>query len=276
MAIRVNRPKRPAGNYQSALVTGATGGIGGAFARALPATTRLLLTGRSPEALAALEQALAGDGRDVEALVADLSVAEDRRRLAERADARGIDLFVNNAGTGRLGAVLDQPPEVEAETVTVNVVAVAELTRALLPGMLARAKHDGRRCGLIIVSSGTAFSPLPYLTTYAASKAFGLFYAEGLAEELAAEPADVLALCPGPTQTRFGSEAGPVSADRIPGASKPAEVARAALDALGRRRTLATGLVGRLAVEPFLPPRRMVTGGLGRAMRTIDWWSRRR
>lgn len=275
MISRRGKHARPPVTYRSALVTGATGGIGGAFARALPPSTALLLTGRNEERLARLADGLAGEDRDVEILVADLASADDRRRLADRAEARGIDLFVNNAGTGRLGAVLDQPPEAEAETVAVNVVAVAELTRALLPGMLARARHEGRRCGLIVVSSGTAFAPLAYLTTYCASKAFGLFYAEGLATELRGKPVDVLALCPGPTRTRFGSETGMLSAEHIPGASSAASVAEAALQALGRRRVLATGVVGRLAVDPFLPPRRVVTAGLGRAMGMIDRWSRR-
>ncbi len=90
----------------------------------------------------------------------------------------------------------------------VNVVAVVTITRALLPGRLARAAADGRRAGLIIVASTAAFQPLPYLATYGATKTFDLVYAEALAREFSRAPIDVLALCSGGTETVFMERAG--------------------------------------------------------------------
>ncbi len=263
-----------------ALVTGATGGLGRAFAAALDGGTDLLLTARDAAALDRLAEGLARDGRRVETVAADLATPDGLGAVAEAAEARGVGLLINNAGLGRLGAVVEQPAEMEAMTVAVNVTAMHALTRALLPGMLARARHAraraGPRAGLIIVSSGFAFTAVPYLATYAASKAFALSFAEALGEELAGEPIDVLALCPGPTRTNFGAEAGPLTPSRIPGAARPDAVAKQALAALGHRRVLATGLVGRLAVDPLLVPRRLATRTVGRTMRLADRVSRRR
>src|SRR3546814_16879091 len=95
-----------------------------------------------------------------------------------------IDLLVNNAGLGRFGAFVENPPEAEREMLAVTVVAVAEITRALLPGMLDRARASGRRAGLIGVSSTAAFTPFPFLATYPASTAFELKFIEAIAEEL--------------------------------------------------------------------------------------------
>ena len=259
----------------TALITGATGGLGRAFAEALPGDTDLVLTGRNAAALDNLASRLAQEGRRVEAVVADLATADGRAAVAAAAETRQVSLLINNAGTGRLGAVVEQPAAAEAMTVAVNVTAMHALTRALLPGMLARARHRGPRGGLIIVSSGFAVTPVPYLATYAASKAFALSFAEALGEELAGEPIDVLALCPGPTRTDFGAEAGSLTPARIPGAARPKTVAKRALAALGHRRVLATGLVGRLAVGPLLMPRRLATRTVGQTMRVADRLSRR-
>lgn len=264
----------PPRSYRCALVTGATSGIGAAFAHALPPATGLVLTGRNEEALAAAARDLGREDRRVETVAADLTVPADRATLIARAREAEIDLLVNNAGAGNFGAVLDQTVEAERQVVELNVVAVAELTRALLPGMILRAKRDGTRAGLIIVSSSTAFTPVPYLTTYSASKAFDLFYAEGLAEELRGEPVDVLAVCPGPVRTKFGERAG-FSPGSLPGAIDPDTVAREALDALGRRTVLVTGRANRLAFDPLLVPHRVATGGIGRVMRFADRWFRR-
>ncbi len=252
-----------------ALVTGASSGIGAAFARELPATTGLLLTARDSERLGGVATGLAHGERPVEPLVADLTVAEQRDHVIARAEALEIDLLINNAGLGHLGPALDLPAAAEATTIGVNVVAMAALTRALLPGMIARARQGGHRAGLIIVSSTTAFGPVPYLAAYSASKAFSLYYGEALAEELRAEPVDVLVLCPGPTRTDGVSSSG-IPVGRMPGAPRPEQVARRALKALGRRTVLATGWTGRLVLEPLLPPHRAVTAGLGQVMRLVN------
>lgn len=254
-------------DVQSALVTGASSGIGAAFARALPAGTDLLLTGRDAERLSALEAELraAGDaGRRVETLSADLRRDDGREAVIRHAEAMGVDLLVNNAGTGRFAAVLENDLDDERATVEVNVLAPVLLTRALLPGMLNRARREHRRAGLINVASGLAFQPWPYLATYAASKSFVLAYTEALAAELRCEPIAVLALCPGPTRTPFSRRAG--YSGSVPGVAEPADVAREGLQALGRRTVHVCGGAARTALTPFLLPRRLVTDGLGLAM----------
>jgi short-subunit dehydrogenase len=229
--------------HSFALVTGASSGIGEAFARLLPRETDLLLTGRDGARLAALRDELGAPAvkhRRVEILTADLASEAGRAALIERAAALPIDLLINNAGLGRFGALADNPAEAERAMVEVNVLAPVLLTRALLPGMLQRARAGGRRAGVIVLASTAGFAPLPYLTTYAATKAFDLFFAEGLAGELKREPIDVLALCPGATRTNFQERAGGLrlSRDRMASAE---QVAREGLAMLGRKSVHVVG-----------------------------------
>src|SRR6185369_1754325 len=179
--------------FQTALITGASSGIGSAFARALPRATNLLLTGRQHEKLVSLASELALNGREVRTVTADLATPEGRQAVIGAARDARIDLLINNAGLGRIGRVIENTPERESEMTQVNIVAPAELSRALLPDMLKRAHESNKRCGVIFVASTAAFMPIPYFATYSASKAFLLHYAEALAEELAREPADILA-----------------------------------------------------------------------------------
>ncbi|MBI3516705.1 MAG: SDR family NAD(P)-dependent oxidoreductase [Proteobacteria bacterium] len=243
--------------FRAALITGASSGIGAAFAALLPAPTTLVLTGRDRAALEQLRDGLAAPER-VDLVVADLAQPADRARLIEAAEARNIDLLVNNAGLGAFGLVIENDPRREAEMAEVNVVAPVVLTRALLPGMLARARAEGRRGGVIVVSSVVGFGPVPRFATYAATKAFDLHYAEALATELADSPIDVLALCPGATKTAFGARAGtPVGPASL--AHSAERVAREGLAALGRRpvhvvggANLATALSLRLLPRPLI------------------------
>jgi uncharacterized protein len=232
--------------HRAALVTGATSGIGEAFARALPTATGLLLNGRDAAALERLAGELVAPGRRVETVAADLATDAGLNAVSARAEAFGADLLIANAGVGPFGDFLQASEDSLRATVAVNVLAPVVLSRRLLPGMLARAKAERRRrAGLIIVSSNAAFLPVPRLAAYAASKAFDLSLAEALAAELAGEPVDVLALCPTATRTRFAARSG-YGGGNLPGAEDPAEVARAALRALGQVRTLVRGPVSGL------------------------------
>jgi hypothetical protein len=256
--------------YTYAAITGATSGIGTAFARLLPPETGLLLSGRNAASLAELRSTLASGRRSVETVTADLASADGRAHFIAATRDLPIDLFINNAGLGRLGPIVENPPDAERQMVEVNVVAVAFLTRALLPGMLARAEASGRRAGLIITASTAAFQPLPYLATYAATKAFDLFYTEALASELSSRPIDVLALCPGGTDTQFFARAG-MAHSAIGRFATPERVAREGLDALGRKRVHVVGGLNKLsALLAQLAPRRLVTDMAARMMaRTI-------
>lgn len=245
--------------YHFALITGASSGIGEAFARELPRETGLLLTGRDGARLDTLAEELCGDGRQVETLAADLAEETGRAALIARAEGLPLDLLVNNAGLGHFGALTDSTAEREAEMIQVNCLAPVLLTRALLPGMLARAVTSGRRAGLIVVASTAAFFPLPRLATYTATKAFDLSFAESLAGELHGRPADVLALCPGPTRSNFFARAGLAA---MGPAVSAGQVAREGLAALGRRTVHVVGGGNRLAATASrFAPRGLLRAG---------------
>jgi uncharacterized protein len=220
-------------SYGTALITGATSGIGAAFADVLPDGTNLLLTGRRVERLHSASERLARPGRRIDLIPADLATPAGRKAVIERAESDAIDLFICNAGSGVHGSFLSHDPEEELESVELNVVACVQLLRGVLPGMLVRARASGGRAGIVIVTSRAALSPVPEMATYAASKAFQLRLAQALADELKQEPVDVLALCPSYTDTEFFQHAGsPLPAREL---MTPAKVARAGLGALGRR-----------------------------------------
>src|SRR6202035_5058722 len=134
-----------------------------------------------------------------------LAKREAPREIYEFAKEKGlrIDLLINNAGFGQYGEV----PEVETQRlldmVEVNCTAVVYLTRLFLPEMVARRSGD-----ILILASTAAFQAVPYISTYAATKAFDLFFAEGLAEEMKSHGIRVCALCPGSTESEFHGVAG--------------------------------------------------------------------
>jgi short-subunit dehydrogenase len=255
--------------YTCALITGATSGIGRALAEAMPDGTALLLTGRDAARLADLSATLANSGRQVETVAADLATADGRAAVIARAEELEIDFLVNNAGLGRFGLVADNPPESELDMVAVNVTAPVELTRALLPGMLERARQSNRRAGVMIVSSVVAFQAVPYMTTYAATKVFDLFYAEGLAAELKGQPVDVLAVCPGGTRTEFFDRAS-MPRRPLPYMLSAESVARQALAAMGKRTVLITDPVRKVMLIPGLARRRLLRFLVARVMRRLQ------
>src|SRR5260221_4666602 len=117
--------------YHTALITGASSGIGTAFARTLPRATNLLLTGRNHEKLVSLASELALHAREVKTVTADLATPEGRLAVIGAAHDAKVDLVINNAGLGRIGRVIENVPEWESEMVQVNMLAPVEITRAL-------------------------------------------------------------------------------------------------------------------------------------------------
>jgi short-subunit dehydrogenase len=183
-----------------ALVTGASSGIGEAYARALRGRgERLVLVARRAERLTRLVSELGGDDWATPAPL-DLAADGAALQLRETLDARGIEieLLVNNAGLGHTAPFLSEKAEVVRAMIDLNVRAVVEMTHAFVPGMKERGR--GR---LVNVASNAAFQPVPYHAVYAATKAFVLSFTEGLAEELRGSGVRVQALCPGLTRTEF-------------------------------------------------------------------------
>jgi short-subunit dehydrogenase len=187
-----------------ALITGATSGIGAAFASRLARDGRdLVLVARNRERLEAAAVVHRAAGVAVEVLPADLSVEEERARVAARlsgADAAPVDLLINNAGY-TTGGLLDVDSAALRRQLEVNVASVLELTVAALPGMIDRS-----RGAVINVSSISGF--LPGNSQYSADKAWVTAFTEAVSAKLAATGVRAIALCPGYVRTEFHERAG--------------------------------------------------------------------
>jgi hypothetical protein len=188
-----------------ALVTGASSGIGEQFARQLAARGHdVTLVARRGERLQALAKELRqSHSVTVHVHTADLATVAGRGRVAKLLRTQGPWLLVNNAGFGTRGRFADLDPDREAEEVELNVVALHQLTAAVLPGNI-----KARGGAVVNVASTAAYQALPYMATYAATKAFVLHFTEALALELHGTGARAMALCPGPTRTEFDEVAG--------------------------------------------------------------------
>src|SRR5574341_1532777 len=188
-----------------ALVTGASAGIGTAFAERLAHDGYdLVVVARSRERLDALAQRLHKEQHStVEVLPADLTDSAQLRVVEKFVEDADLDLLVNNAGFGTVGAFAELGVDKEEAEIRLNVVALVRLTRAALPAMIARGRGS-----IINVSSMAGLQPAPYNATYGATKAFVNSFTEALHEELRRTGVRVQALCPGFTRTEFQERAG--------------------------------------------------------------------
>ena len=189
-------------------ITGASSGIGREFARRYAAMgCRLILTARRADRLQALAKELhAAHGTDCRIEAADLSRAEACSRLCEVLAEEHIDIFINNAGFGVCGSILETEEAREEEMIQVNVAAMARLFRAVVRKMNAQ----GGGTILNVASSAGLLPGGPYMAGYYASKAYVVSMTRGVAEELREmhSPVYVCALCPGPVDTEFNKVAG--------------------------------------------------------------------
>jgi short-subunit dehydrogenase len=252
---------------QTTLITGASSGIGEVFARRLAARgENVLLVARSTERLATICNEL-GRANNVNAqyVALDLSERDGPARLYEETERRSlvVETLINNAGFGSMGDFLSQEMERELNMIDLNVRALVELTYRYLVGMRER-----KRGAIINVASTAAFQPVPFMATYAATKAFVLSFSEALWEENRPLGIQVMALCPGVTETNF-FEAAKIERPPMRIAQTPEQVVETALGALRRGRShVISGWANYLMTESErLLPRSLIARMVGNVLR---------
>ncbi|MGA8112135.1 MAG: SDR family oxidoreductase [Actinocatenispora sp.] len=253
----------------TALITGASSGIGAAFADALAARgTDLVLVARSTDQLEAVAAtARERHGVRAEVITADLTAPDAAGALRAEVDRRGlsVDILVNNAGFGSAGPFQSVTADRSRREVALDVAAVVDLSHAFLPDMTER-----RRGGVINLSSTAAFQPAPNFAVYAAAKSFVLSFSQALWAECRPHGVEVLAVCPGPVETNFFDVLGTeqVKVGQILG---PEQVVRTALRAFDRGRAVVIP-GARNAVLPVLQrfvPRRLVLSTATRMLKGV-------
>src|SRR5712692_5613523 len=241
-----------------ALITGASAGIGVAFAKELAfGGTNLVLTARRKDRLENLARGLAANYKiSTDVIAADLADSNAPEDIFAFTKEKGIeiDLLINNAGFGQYGEFPSIEKQRLLDMVQVNCAAVVHLTCLYLPEMVARRRGD-----VLILASTASFQAVPYISTYAATKAFDLLFAEGLAEEMKSFGISVCALCPGTTESEFHVVAGQEKFVRK--AETAEKVARTGLRALAAGKSyVISGLGNYLGAHgERLVPRRFVT-----------------
>jgi short-subunit dehydrogenase len=250
------------------LITGASSGIGEIFARKLAARGRnVLLVARSEDKLITLCNEL-GRSNSIRAqyVALDLSQPESAARLFEEVGKRAlsVDMLINNAGFGSMGEFSKLDLARELNMIDLNIKSLVELTHRFLAPMLERKEGT-----IINVASTAGFQPVPFMATYAATKAFVLSFSEALWEENRPHGIHIMALCPGVTDTNFFEAArGHKPPARV--SQTPEDVVEAALRGLGRGKShVISGWTNFLMVESErLAPRSLVTRLAGRMMRS--------
>ena len=241
-----------------ALVTGASAGIGVALAEELASGgTNLVLTARREDRLEELARRLSAAHKiSTEVFPADLADSNAPERIFAFTREKGIEieLLINNAGFGQYGEFHSIEEQRLLDMVQVNCHAVVLLTRLYLPEMVARRRGD-----ILILASTASFQAVPYISTYAATKAFDLLFAEGLAEEMKPYGIRICALCPGSTESEFHVVSGQEKFRRR--AETAEKVARTGLQALAAGKSyVISGLGNYLGAHgERLVPRRFVT-----------------
>jgi short-subunit dehydrogenase len=257
----------------TALVTGASSGIGAAIAAELASRGySLALVARREERLRSLATDLTSEhGADVQVVVADLGDPAERDRLQDelRGGGRSVELLVNNAGFGHQADFATSERERMVEMVRVNVEAVVDLTSRFLGPMVEKGRGS-----VINIASTAAFQPLPGSAVYAASKSFVLSFSEAIRTELRGSGVTVTAVCPGPVKTEFTEVAGVGGVEeRTPGAvwMTAEEIARHAVEGAKRdRRVVVPGTLNRVtALAGHYSPRAVALPLISRVWRNL-------
>ena len=256
---------------KTALITGASGGIGAAFAKALATTgTHLILVARSEEKLHTLASQLASQyAIRVEVIVADLSSVGVAHMVFEKTQQRGltVDILINNAGIGTYGQFDTLDTEREQQEILLNVATLVDLTHFFLPSMVEH--HQG---AVINVASLAAYQPTPYMAVYGATKAFVLSFTEALWGEYQGQGVRILALSPGETATGFFQELGDGYNTPRGKTETPEKVVQVGLRALAQGRpSVISGRQNALSARLLrFFPRRMVVRAMARLSSNVN------
>ncbi|HEX4229959.1 MAG TPA: SDR family oxidoreductase [Bryobacteraceae bacterium] len=243
-----------------AIVTGASIGLGREFARLCANSGYdLVLIARSQAMLEELAiEIRQATGRKVRIVVKDLSIAEAPRQAVDELadDIDSTEVLINNAGFGLVGRFAELDEQEQMGMIQLNIVALTDLTRLLLPGMLAR--HKGK---ILNIASTAAFQPGPLMAVYFATKAYVVSFSEALHNELRGSGVTVTALCPGATRTEFDKRAGMgktklFSNAKLMDARKVAEIGMRAMNS-GKSLVVAGTLNALMVGATRLAPRQM-------------------
>ena len=259
---------------KTALITGASSGIGETFAEELAKKNHnLILVARSQDKLNALAARLSSNYQvQAEVIVQDLTKPSAAKTVFDLVRAKGmvVDLLINNAGFGDYGAFCDRPLHKQMSMIQLNIAAVVELTGLFLPSMQQRSSG-----AIINVSSIAGFQPIPYMSVYAASKAFILNFSEALWAENKDTGVNILVTCPGPTESKFYDRADfPDDATGLNGMTMASadKVVEETLQALEEERSTAVvgGFANQLIVNlPRLVPRDLLANIVGKQFKNI-------
>lgn len=258
---------------RTALITGASSGFGAEFTDLFGADGwNVVMVARSGAAMEAVAQEVEErDGVEVIVIPKDLSKAGACAEVVASLDQRGVvvDALVNNAGFSTYGEFRRDDPQTQTDMLQVNVVALTELTRLIVPGMVARG--HGR---LLNLGSVGSFGPAPMTAAYAATKAYVLSLSLALAEELAGTGVTVTCLCPGPTETGFQTRAAMhdsalIRGRRLAGARDVAEAGYAAMQA-GKPYVVTGATSKAFAFGTRFLPRTTAARVAGRSQRRVE------
>jgi len=250
------------------LITGASSGIGEAFARRMARGKHdLVLVARSEKALHELCDELMLEHKITAHYVTlDLTKADADKRLFEETERHGfeVDWLINNAGFGSYGDFARLELDRETSMINLNIRSLVALTHRYLDGMRKR-----KRGTIINVSSAAGFQPIPFMATYAATKAFVNSFSEAVAEENRPFGIQVLDLCPGPTATKFQAAASSTAPINFKGSQTADEVVETALRAVKSGRTrIVSGFINDVVTKVVnFVPNIAITRLMGKAMR---------
>jgi hypothetical protein len=245
---------------ETALITGASSGIGLNLAQLMAPGFDLIITARNQAELERIARELqATHGNHVHVIPADLTLPEAPQQIFAEIDRRGlpVDILINNAGFGSYGTFAESDSKTSLDMVEVNIAALTALTRLALPGMIKR-----KRGRIMNVASTAGFQPGPLMAVYYATKAYVIMFSEAIANELKGSGVSVTCLCPGATATKFAGRAN-MEGSRLfkMGAMRSEDVARAGYKGMmSGKGMVIPGLLNKtVAMSVRFSPRKMVT-----------------